>query len=126
MARLVDTVVIILIAAAIAGILYAVLDDEDASLGFAYVILFLAGPFYETIFHGSDSGQTPGKRLLGIRIRGEDGGRLSYGRAFGRWVVAVLLGIFTITLLISYLRPLWNEKNQTWQDSAVSSVVVHT
>jgi uncharacterized RDD family membrane protein YckC len=69
-------------------------------------------PFYETIFHGSDSGQTPGKRLLGIRIRGEDGGRLSYGRAFGRWVVAVLLGIFTIPLLISYLRPLWNEKNR--------------
>jgi uncharacterized RDD family membrane protein YckC len=122
-ARLADTLVIVVIGGAVVLILYAILG-EDAGIG-AYIAVALAGPpLYETVFHGRESGQTPGKRLLGIRIRGEDGGRLSYGRAFGRWVVAYLLSLLAIPLLISYLRPLWNAKNQTWQDSAVSSVVV--
>jgi hypothetical protein len=60
MARLVDTDVIILIAAAIAGILYAVLDDEDASLGFAYVILFLAGPVLRDDLPRQRLGADPG------------------------------------------------------------------
>jgi hypothetical protein len=56
----VDTVVIILIAAAIAGILYAVFDDEDASLGFAYVILFLAGPVLRDDLPRQRLGADPG------------------------------------------------------------------
>src|SRR4051812_13943063 len=38
-------------------------------------------PTYLTYFHGSPAGQTPGKRLLGIAVRTEDGGRLGYQRA---------------------------------------------
>jgi uncharacterized RDD family membrane protein YckC len=101
-------------------------DDDDpvwAVLGIAYV-LTLALPFvYFTYFHGK-TGQTPGKRALGIRVVSDrTGGTIGYFPALGRYGITVIFSIFVFPLLLDYLWPLWDGKNQALHDKVVSSVV---
>ncbi len=75
--------------------------------------------------HGRERGQTLGKRWLGIRVVADSTGRsIGYGRAFGRYAISVVFGIFIIPALLDYLWPLWDEKNQALHDKVVGSVVV--
>ena len=105
-------------------------DDEDSALGSATVagyLIGIVGPFvYFTYFHGS-TGQTPAKRWLGIRVVGDSTGEpIGYGRAFGRYGITFVFGVFIIPLLLDYLWPLWDEKNQALHDKVVGSIVVKT
>jgi uncharacterized RDD family membrane protein YckC len=86
----------------------------------------LVVPFvYFTYFHGGAGGQTPGKRMLGIRVVSDETGQtIGYGRAFGRYAITVVFSLFFIPLLLDYLWPLWDTKNQALHDKVVSSVVV--
>ena len=52
------------------------------------------------------------------------GGSIGYGRAFGRYGIIVLLGLFILPVLLDYLWPLWDAKNQALDDKVVSNVVV--
>ena len=112
--------IVVFLALAVAG------DDEGgvwAFVGFMYLAT-LALPFvYFSLMHGS-SGQTLGKRALGIRVVDEDGGAIGYGRAFGRYAITFLFGIFALPVLLDYLWPLWDGKNQALHDKVVGSVVV--
>lgn len=91
----------------------------------AYVAVFV-GPFvYFTYFHGGPSGQTPGKRALGIRVLSEEtGSSISYGRAFGRYAITVVFSFILVPWLLDYLWPLWDSKNQALHDKIVGSIVV--
>jgi uncharacterized RDD family membrane protein YckC len=85
-----------------------------AILGFA-VFLFL-------VYREGKTGQTPGKKIVGIRIlREHDGSALGFWRAFGRRLAHILDGI---PCFLGYLWPLWDAKNQTWADKMTSSVVI--
>jgi uncharacterized RDD family membrane protein YckC len=82
----------------------------------------LLGLAYFTWREGGSSGQTFGKRALGIRVYDfRAGGEIGYGRAFirtiGRYVSA-------IACLIGYLWMLWDKEKQTWHDKFANSVVV--
>ncbi len=74
------------------------------------------------------TGQSTGKRQLGIRLaRYADGqvvggpyGLLRTCMNFVFWVVCLIPGV------INYLWPLWDRKSQTWSDKIASSVVVKT
>lgn len=67
------------------------------------------------------TGQTPGKRIVGIRLLREfDGSALGFGLAFGRRLLHFLDGI----CYIGYLWPLWDPKNQTFADKIVHTVVI--
>jgi uncharacterized RDD family membrane protein YckC len=67
------------------------------------------------------TGQTPGKRIVGIRLLREyDGSTLGFGLAFGRRLLHVLDSI----CYVGYLWPLWDQKNQTFADKIVHSVVI--
>jgi len=83
-------------------------------------------PFvYFTFFHGDARGQTPGKRVLGIRVVGDETGRsIGYGRAFGRYAITFVFGFFVLPIILDYLWPLWDSKNQALHDKVVGSVVV--
>jgi len=92
-------------------------------------VLLLGPPLYQWLMIGW-SGQTLGKAALGIRVvRSEDADRVSYPRALGRasslWVFWtfgwLLLGL---PLLLAYLWPLWNTRNQTLYDKMASTIVV--
>lgn len=75
-------------------------DEDDSSwgvIGIAYLITLVAPFTYFTVMHGRESGQTLGKR----------------------WV-----GIFVIPALFDYLWPLWDRMNQALHDKVVGSVVV--
>jgi uncharacterized RDD family membrane protein YckC len=109
--------------------LIAASPDEDdgawAVVGFAYLVSLLFPFVYFTVLHGRPSGKTPGKSVLGIRVvSDETGGSISYGRAFGRYAIGFVFGIFVLPLILDYLWPLWDTKNQALHDKVVGSVVV--
>ncbi len=69
------------------------------------------------------SGQTPGRKALGIMVvRTRDGRPLGVGSALGR----TLMGWFVSRMFCSlgYLWHLWDNKKQTWHDKASNSVVI--
>jgi uncharacterized RDD family membrane protein YckC len=102
----------------VGGILGAIFDaDRNASNGIATLL----GLAYFTYFEGS-SGQTPGKKALGIRtIDFSGGGAIGFGRAFIRYIGRI---VSTIALLIGYLWMIWDKEKQTWHDKFANSVVV--
>jgi len=78
---------------------------------------------YFTYFEGGPTGQTLGKKALGIRVydfRG-GGGSIGYGRGllrqFGKYLSA-------IPLFLGYFWMLWDKEKQCWQDKIAGSVVV--
>jgi uncharacterized RDD family membrane protein YckC len=81
----------------------------------------LLGIVYYTYFEGS-TGQTLGKKAVGIRVISLDGGgSIGYGRAFIRYVGRI---VSTIPLFLGYLWMLWDKEKQTWHDKFAGSVVV--
>lgn len=72
-------------------------------------------------------GRTIGRRLVGIRLVTDTGGRLSLGRAFLREIaVKGGLGLFTLPLLASFLWPVWDRRRRTLHDIICSTRAVDT
>jgi uncharacterized RDD family membrane protein YckC len=89
---------------------------EGVLLSFAIAIIYFG---YR---EGGASGQTIGKRALGIRVvDSATGAPIGFGRAvvryFGRWISAIpfFLGFFWM---------LWDRERQTWHDKFAQDVVV--
>jgi uncharacterized RDD family membrane protein YckC len=90
----------------------------------AYVVATILSLAYFTYFEGSPSGQTIGKRLLGIRVIDfSAGGPIGHGRAFVRWLGRILSGAVCV---LGYLWMLWDKEKQTWHDKIATTVVVPT
>lgn len=86
-----------------------------------YGVSFVVSAGYFTYFEGS-SGQTLGKRALGIRVIDyQTGAALGYGRAFMRYLGSI---ISAICIYIGYLWMLWDGEKQTWHDKIATAVVV--
>lgn len=86
------------------------------------VLALAAGIAYAVYFIGSGSGQTVGMRILGIRaIDAITGGRVDYGRAFVRYLVALLSAL---PFFLGYFWMLWDREKQTWHDKAARTYVV--
>ncbi|HEV2069576.1 MAG TPA: RDD family protein, partial [Acidimicrobiales bacterium] len=84
----------------------------------------LIGAGYFIALEGSPSGQTVGKRGLGIRVLDLDaGGPVGYGRAVIRYVGRFVSGI---VFAVGYLWMLWDGQKQTWHDKMATTVVVPT
>ena len=91
----------------------------------ANLITTLIGLGYYVYFEGGPTGQTIGKKALGIRVfdfRG-GGGPIGYGRALVRTLVKYISGA---VFLLGYLWMLWDKEKQCWHDKAAGSVVVPT
>jgi uncharacterized RDD family membrane protein YckC len=111
-------------AAFVDGVLLAVVGLVfELALGRAGSLVSLAvGIAYFGYLEGSNSGQTLGKRALGIRVIDfNTGGPIGFGRAviryFGRWVS-------TLPCLLGYFWMLWDKERQTWHDKFATDVVV--
>jgi uncharacterized RDD family membrane protein YckC len=88
----------------------------------ANIVSTVLGIVYYTAFEGSATGQTLGKRALGIRVIDfRTGGRLGYGRALLRYIGRILS---SIPIFLGYFWMLWDKENQTWHDKIANSVVV--
>ncbi|MEU9057370.1 RDD family protein [Streptomyces sp. NPDC048430] len=85
------------------------------------VVYTLAMAFYQLYLEGK-TGQTTGKKVLGISLHREADGRpLGFGMAFVR-KLAHFLDSFACYL--GWLWPLWDEKKQTFADKVCKTVVI--
>ena len=110
-------------AALIDGIILGVVGGILSRLGAIGSLLnVLVGLAYYVYLEGSASGQTVGKKLLGIRVvRFDTGGELGYGGAAVRYLARFLSAI---PCLLGYFWMLWDDQKQTWHDKLTSSIVV--
>jgi len=111
----------VLIDGLILGVFYGLmLALFDA--GLAYALYLVADFTYYTLLEGGPTGQTLGKRALGIRVIDfRAGGPIGYGRGLLRNVAKILSGI---PFALGYLWMLWDKENQTWHDKLATTVVV--
>lgn len=84
----------------------------------------VVGIAYAVFFIGSGSGQTVGMKICNIRvIDAATGGRIDYGRAVVRYLVAI---VSALACVIGYLWMLWDPEKQTWHDKVAGTYVVPT
>jgi uncharacterized RDD family membrane protein YckC len=102
------------------GIVSGIISRVNRNLGYAVeTLLSLA---YFTYLEGSASGQTVGKKVMGIRVIDfAGGGSIGYGRAFIRWIGRI---VSAIACLLGYFWMLWDKEKQTWHDKFANAVVV--
>jgi uncharacterized RDD family membrane protein YckC len=103
----------------IPSIILLLIFKQGAAYQVTSTIMSLA---YFTYFEGGPTGQTVGKRALGIRVYDfRQGGSIGYGRGFvrqiGKYLSAIPLGL-------GYFWMLWDKEKQCWQDKIAGSVVV--
>jgi uncharacterized RDD family membrane protein YckC len=106
-----------IVPAIVAGILYAI----SSTLGvIAYLGLF-AFQIWNLVQQGN-TGQTIGKKQLGLRLLKEETGQVvGPGLSIGRAFVHIVDGI---PCYIGYLFPLWDPKRQTLADKILHTVVI--
>jgi uncharacterized RDD family membrane protein YckC len=85
-----------------------------------YLAAFIAAVVYFSVMEGK--GATVGKKALGIRVADVNTGQaIGTGRGVGRYFGRI---VSAIPCYLGFLWMLWDDKNQTWHDKMVSSVVV--
>jgi uncharacterized RDD family membrane protein YckC len=111
----------LLVDAILVGIVGAVIELAIGSTGGGLVSLAL-GIAYFGYLEGSNSGQTVGKRALGIRIIDfNTGGPIGFGRAVIRYFGRI---VSTLPCLLGYFWMIWDKEKQTWHDKFANDVVV--
>lgn len=112
-ALLIDWVII----GVVEGILAVTIDPD-----IGYGVGLLGGLVYYSYLEGSPSGQTVGKRVMGIRVVDfSTGGPIGLGRGLIRWVGRLLSGL---ACLLGYFWMLWDREKQCWHDKLATTVVV--
>ncbi|MCX5409474.1 RDD family protein [Streptomyces sp. NBC_00335] len=124
-AFLLDFLITVVPMYAIGFIDLALSDDGGASgPGVFFLIgwLYTIGMGIFQLYKEGTTGQTIGKKVVGISLRREaDGNVLGFGMAFVRKLAHFL---DSISCYIGYLWPLWDEKKQTFADKVCSTVVI--
>ncbi|WP_327308775.1 RDD family protein [Streptomyces sp. NBC_01298] len=116
----------------IAGPMYALMfigialsdDSSNSAAGILLMFgnLYALGMFIFLLYKEGSTGQTIGKKVVGISVRREaDGNVLGFGMALVRKIAHFL---DSISCYIGYLWPLWDEKKQTFADKVCSTVVI--
>lgn len=119
-ASLIDGVVL----APFYGLAFALGTDDNGFNAFYYVfvLLGLAVWGYNRWFQAGKTGQSWGKKALGLRLVGEQtGAPIGAGLAFARDLAHF---IDSIICYIGYLFPLWDAKKQTISDKLVKTLVI--
>jgi uncharacterized RDD family membrane protein YckC len=84
-----------------------------------YILISIA---YFTVMIGNARGQTVGQMAMGIRVIDfNTGGPIGYGRAFIRWLMAI---VSAIPIFLGYFWMLWDKEKQCWHDKVANDVVV--
>jgi uncharacterized RDD family membrane protein YckC len=111
------------------GLALAAESSSTAALSAAgsllLVVVWFFGPsLYAWLMVGA-WGQTLGKMAVGVKVvRAADAARVSYLRALGRAASTWILGLLFFPILLAYLWPLWDRRNQTLYDKMAGTIVV--
>ena len=88
-----------------------------------FILLGVVVNGYNRWFQAGKTGQSWGKKALGIRLVGEQTGQpIGAGMAFVRDLAHFVDGIICY---IGFLFPLWDSKKQTLADKIIKTLVVH-
>lgn len=99
-------------------------SDEEAMFSMLLCgahLLFLLLYFWYYVFLQARSGQTLGKKIMGIKVISADGSPPSRGRCFLRLIG---YGINSLTFYIGFLMPLWDQNKQALHDKMASTYVI--
>ena len=112
----------LIVAAFILGAVFGVVSDALGAIvvvvGYVAAIAFV---FWQLWVQG-ETGQTIGKKKVGIRLlREQDGQPIGGGLSIGRYFVHF---VDSIPCYVGYLWPLWDDKKQTFADKILNTVVV--
>jgi uncharacterized RDD family membrane protein YckC len=87
-----------------------------------YLVGLITAVPYFTYFEGGRTGQTLGKRVLGVRVVDfATGTPIGYGRGLIRYLARAAS---SLVLYLGYFWMLWDREAQTWHDKLASTVVV--
>ena len=115
--RLVALLIDGVLLAIVYGILYVIVGETVS-----FLVEFALWLAYFAFFEGSPSGQTIGKRALGIRVVDfRAGGPIGFARGLGRTAARILSGFLCY---LGYFWMLWDGEKQTWHDKLATTVVV--
>ncbi len=103
------------------------LADTPSTLIYAiffpyYGMAVLLNAAYFIYFHGI-TGQTPGKRLLGLKVVRTDGKPMTLGTAFLRWVGYI---ISKLPFFMGFIWVAFDSKKQGWHDKIAGTYVIKT
>jgi uncharacterized RDD family membrane protein YckC len=119
-ALFIDSIVVAIVPVIV--IIIGASSNSGGILALGYLLYFLGYIAYFVYFEGGPTGQTPGKRALGIRVIDfNNGGPIGYGRAFVRLIGRLISSFFCY---LGYLWMLWDKEKQCWQDKMANDVVV--
>lgn len=132
-AYLVDSLIVGLIAGIPAGCLGALLSllfDLESGEGIGLyallvtlvVMIAVMGSFLYYGLMWSRTGQTLGKKMMGLRVITTDGENPGFWRAIGRAVIGYWLSSAVFSL--GFLWMLWDDQKQTWHDKLFGTYVV--
>jgi uncharacterized RDD family membrane protein YckC len=99
---------------------------QSAAFGLILWLLFSVGSLawwiYNRVITMGNTGQSLGKRVLGIRLIGEaSGAPIGAGTAFVRDIAHI---VDSIICYVGWLFPLWDAKAQTLADKIMTTVVI--
>jgi len=110
-AILIDNIILGLIGAVLFGI------GDEAGGGLAFVISII----YNWYFWTRNDGQTPGKRIMKLRVIKADGTELSDVDALIRAVGYYVSGFF---IGLGYIWALFDDRRRTWHDMLAGTIVI--
>lgn len=87
-----------------------------------YGMAILLNAAYFIYFHGT-TGQTPGKRLLGLKVIRVEGTPVTPGIAFLRWVGYL---VSKVPLLLGFIWAVFDDRKQGWHDKIAGTCVIRT
>ncbi len=86
-----------------------------------FAIVFLGQWLYFALFECGSRQATPGKMALGIKVTGENGERIGFGRASGRYFGKIISGM---VFYIGFLMAGFGERKQALHDMIANTFVV--
>ncbi len=123
-AYLIDLMVIGLLAIAAFIIALAFAIVTPAGIGLAFVGLFVLQWGYGALWEGFNNGQTPGKKMLGLRVVSDRGVPLSGAQAFLRNILWAFDGLFPFAYLPALACMMLTGRFQRLGDLAAGTMVV--
>jgi uncharacterized RDD family membrane protein YckC len=124
LAAILDFLIKVGLTIGIALLAYAI--GSEPINGLLVIVFLIMWMFYSLLFEFFMKGQSPGKRMMQIRVARLDGAPLAFGNILLRWLLRIVdfflgttpgIGIFTIVV---------TEKHQRLGDLAASTIVVST
>jgi uncharacterized RDD family membrane protein YckC len=99
----------------IGGLVYAVIGNSGS------IVSFIVGAAYYWYFMTRSDGQTPGKKIMNVKVIKTDGSALTDADAIIRYVGYY---INSVVFMIGWIWALFDQNNQGWHDKIAQTYVV--